>query len=129
LEVDHGGFDVGVAEEALDGLEVEVGQKEMTCVRVPKSMWGNTLGDAGPGDGGFDGSLDMGFMKVIAAHFAWLAEECELGSGKEPLPNVFAGGVFVFFLELAWQENAGIAFGQVLGMEAADFVHLLTNFR
>jgi len=36
LEVDHGGFDVGVAEEALDGLEVEVGQKEMTCVRVPK---------------------------------------------------------------------------------------------
>jgi hypothetical protein len=57
-----------------------------------------------------------------------LSEEGEFGGGKEPLPDVFAGGVLVFLFELAGQENPSIAFGQVPSVETADFVHLLADF-
>ena len=43
MEIDHGGFDVGVAEEALDGLEVVACQKEMTGKGVPEGVRGNPL--------------------------------------------------------------------------------------
>jgi hypothetical protein len=92
-------------------------------------MGRNALGDTGLGNGGFDGSLDMRFMKVIAAHFAGIGQEGKLGGREEPLPDVFAGGIFVFLVEEPRQEDAGILFGQVLGMEAAHFLNLLANFR
>ena len=34
MEIDHSGFDVRVAEEALDGLKIVVGEEEMAGVRV-----------------------------------------------------------------------------------------------
>ena len=67
-------------------------------------------------------------MKVVAAHFFGFTEEGELDGGKEPLPNVLAGGIFVFLFELAWQENPGIALGLVLSMEEAHCFHLFANF-
>ena len=59
LEIDHGGFDVGMAEQALDGLEVVIGQKEMRGVRVAKSMRGNPFEDSSSMSSGFDCTLDM----------------------------------------------------------------------
>ena len=66
------------------------------------NVWGgNTFRDARARSRGLNGTLDAGFVKVVAAHFSRLAEEGEIASGEEPLPDVFAGGVFVFLLELA----------------------------
>ena len=33
LQVDHGGFEVAVPQQPLDGLEVVIGQQQVTCVR------------------------------------------------------------------------------------------------
>ncbi len=100
-----------MAEELLDGLEVKAGQKQVTGEGVPEGMRRNALGDACLSDSRFDGTLDVGFMNMIAAHFLGLAEEGKLGGGEEPLPNIFAGGVFVFPFELK-------GFGQVRLVQA-----------
>ena len=96
---------------------------------VPKRMGGNTFRDARTRSRGLNGTLDVGFVKVVAAHFSRLAEEGEIASGEEPLPDVFATSVFVFLLELPRQEHASKSFGQVLGMEPTGLVHLLANLR
>lgn len=101
----------------------------MTGVRVAERMGRNALGDAGTRGGLFDGTLDVGFVKVIAAHFAGLGQEGKLGGREEPLPDVIAGGVFVFLLELPRQEGASVTFSEILGVEAADILHLLSNLR
>jgi hypothetical protein len=117
-----------MAQEALDGLQVVAGKQEVTGKSVPEGVRRNPLWDAGPVNGDSYGSLDMGFVKVIAAHLFGFREEGEIGSGEEPLPDVLAGSVFVFLLELARQENASKTLSHILGVEAADFVHLLANF-
>jgi hypothetical protein len=59
-----------VAEELLDGLEVKAGQKQVTGEGVPEGMRRNALGDACLSDRRFDGTLDVGFMNMIAAYDA-----------------------------------------------------------
>jgi hypothetical protein len=117
LEVDHGGFDVGVSKEALNGLEVVASEEEVAGKGMSEGVGWNAFGDARTKGSGFDGALDVGFVKMVAAHFRGLTKEGEVRSGKEPLPNVFPGGVFIFFFELAWEKDAGVAGWEVLGME------------
>ena len=118
-----------MAKEALDGLEVVIGQEEVACVRVAKRVRRDPLGDVGASDSRFDGALNVGFMKMVPAHFAGLWHEGEPGGRKEPLPDIFSSGIFVFFFELPGKENPSIAFGKVAGVDAAYMVHLLADLR
>ncbi len=117
-----------MAEEALDGLEVVVGEEQVAGEGVTEGMRGNALGDGGLGGGVFDGSLDVGLMEVIAAVLAKGRNEGECGGREEPLPYEFFGGVLVLLLELARQERARKVCGKVLSMEAANEVELLADF-
>ena len=47
VEVDHGGGDVGVAEDVLEGADVGVGIEEMGGEAVPEDVAGDALGDVG----------------------------------------------------------------------------------
>src|ERR1039458_8785593 len=46
LQIDHGRFDVAVSQEALDSLEVVIGEQQMTCVRMPKRVGRHPLRNA-----------------------------------------------------------------------------------
>ena len=65
---------------------------------------------------------------MVTAHFSGFTDEGEGGRGKEPLPDVFAGSIFVFLVKLSRQKDASITGREVLGMEEADFFHLRANF-
>src|ERR1039457_2602234 len=38
LQIDHGRFDVAVPQQPLNGLEVVIGEQQMTWVRMPKRV-------------------------------------------------------------------------------------------
>jgi len=90
-----------VAEEALDGLEIVVGEEQMAGVRVTKCVRGNALGDAGTGDRGLDGTLNVGFVKVIAAHFAGQGRKVSLTAGKNHC-QMYSRAAFLYFFS-SWR--------------------------
>ena len=59
MEVEHGGFQVGVPHVSLDNPGVDPGFQEMSGVAMPKSMYGNpALGDTGCGLGSSKSALN-----------------------------------------------------------------------
>ena len=67
---------------------------------VPEGVRGNAFGDGRPRCGLFDGTLNMGLMKVRAPLFLELGNKGEGGCREEPLPDVLFGGVIILLLEL-----------------------------
>ena len=68
--VDHGGLQVAVAEELLDGSDVGSGFEEVGGEGVAEGVGRDVLVKAG-GDGGLpDGALGRGFVKVVPPQFA-----------------------------------------------------------
>ncbi len=70
MGVDHGGADVFVAEELLDGANVVAGFEEMGGKAVAEGMAAGWLLDAGGDDGLFDGVLEVLFGEVVPTSFA-----------------------------------------------------------
>src|SRR6266404_8788791 len=101
----------------------------MTCEGVPERVWRNPFGDGCACGGLFDGALNVGLVQVVASLLPQRRNEGEGRCREEPLPDELFGGVLVFLLKLPGQECASVASGDVLGMEAADEVHLFANFR
>ena len=91
----------------MNRLQVIIRKQQMTCKGVPERVRRNPFGDAGPRGGLFDGTLNMGLVKVIAALFPELWNEGEGGCREEPLPDELFGGVLVFLL-LGDPESVGL---------------------
>ena len=89
----------------------------------------NPLRDSRARCGLFDGTLNMGFMKVIAPLFPEFRNESQSGCREEPLPDKLSGGVLVFLLELPGQECASVASPKVLRMKPAHELHLFADLR
>ena len=73
MGVDHGGADVFVSEQFLDGADVVAVLEEVGGKGVAKGMTGDTFSDAGFAGGFFYGALEAGGFEVVAA-------------GKTPFP-------------------------------------------
>ena len=66
--VDHGGGDIFVAQQFLDGPNIITGFKEVGGKRVTQGVAANPFGDAGGKGSGPDRFLQAGFIHVVAAH-------------------------------------------------------------
>jgi hypothetical protein len=64
--VDHGGPDVAVAEEFLDGADVGAAGEKMGREGVAKGVTGGSLGDTGRPDCIVNCALNNGGMEVVA---------------------------------------------------------------
>ena len=51
MEIDDGGLDVGMSQQALDGVDVDTIFEQMGSVAVPEGMHGDVLADLGFGQG------------------------------------------------------------------------------
>ena len=69
MGVDHGGANIGVAEEFLDGADVVAIFEQVCCKRMAEGVGGSTFINAGEADGSFDFPLDVGFFHVMAHYF------------------------------------------------------------
>lgn len=114
-------------QEALNGLEVVVGNQQVACEGVPKSVRRNPFGDGRAVCGLFNSGLNTGLMQVIAAVFSEVRNEGERRRGEEPLPDELFGGVLVFLLKPPREERSGVRGGDVLTMQPAHQLQLLAS--
>jgi hypothetical protein len=96
LQVDHRRLDVAVPQQPLDGLEVVMGDEQMTCIGVTKRVWRNALRNASPRCGLLDRALNTGVVQVVAPPLSRLSNPSQSGRWEEPLPDELPAGVFVF---------------------------------
>lgn len=94
--VDHGGAEVGVAEEFLDGSNVGAGLEEVGGEGMPEGVASGLLGNAGAADGFADGSLEACFVEVVTMAGARLGVSIGAGRWEDPLPGPFLAGVLIF---------------------------------
>ena len=96
MGVDHGGGDVLVAQEFLDGADVRAAAQKVGGKGMAQSMRGGGFLDAGFAGGLPDGALEERLAEVMAAHGLAARVDGEIGSGKGVLRDPFAGGAGVF---------------------------------
>src|SRR5213593_719528 len=82
--VDHGGADVAVADELLDGPDVVAGLEEVGGERVAQSVAAGGLCDAGVAHGVLDRALHDGLVQVMTVVPPGVAVAVVAGGGKDP---------------------------------------------
>lgn len=97
--VDHGGGDVAVAEQLLDGADVVAGFEEVGGEGVAEGVAADALGELCGERCLADGTLNDGFVEVVTAALVGFGVVVDAGGGEEPLPRPFAGGVRVLASE------------------------------
>lgn len=97
--VDHGGADVFMAEQFLNGSYVVAVLKEVGGEGVAEGVGADSFLDFGFFGGLFEGALQAGGVQVVTAFPAAARVERSFGGGEEVLPGKFTAGVRVFVCE------------------------------
>ena len=87
MGVDHGGGDVAVAEELLDGADVVAAFEEVGGEGVAEGVAGDSFGEVRFGGRSFDGALEDAFVEVVAVFGVVSMVFPAAGGGKDPLPD------------------------------------------
>lgn len=106
MRVYHSSSYVTMAEQRLNSADVVVCLQKMSGKAVAKGMRRDALCELGPKDGGPDGLLDVGLVKVVSPLLFGILDKRQCLRGKEPLPDKFLGSIFVFLLKQMIQKHA-----------------------
>lgn len=120
MSVDHGGADVFVAEEFLDGANIVSGFEQVSSEAVTKGVATGGFCEVGSADGKFDGVLKVFLGDVMAPSLAAAWIDGQAWGGKYVLPSPGARSIDVFALERAWEINGAVAAGEVLPVQFAN---------
>jgi len=91
--VDHGGFDVFMPEEFLNGSYIVSALEEVGCEGVAEGVRCDAFGDACDLLGFANGALEVGFVNVVTGGLSGLGVGVEGLGWEDVLPEpVFAGG-------------------------------------
>jgi hypothetical protein len=94
--VDHGSFDISVAEQFLYVADVVAGFEQVGGKRMAQGVWGNMFGDFGLEGGAADGLLQAAFIAVMATNQLAARVNREPVSWEGILPESFFGRIGVF---------------------------------
>ena len=122
--VDHGGRDILVAQELLDGADVVAVLEQVGGEAVAKRVWGDGLGDVGSSGGLAHGPLDQGLVDMVATGLAGSGVAVVAGGGEYPLPPPLGGSAGIFRPQGIRQGDPAGAFEQVDAMDLADYVQV-----
>ena len=123
--IDHGGLDVLVTEQFLDGTDVVAGQKEMGREGVPQGMAARVLGDSRISDSLLDSFLNDRFVEVAPADLVGFRIGAA-GTGREDvLPAPIGGGSGEFPIEGVWHMNSTEAVGEILVVKVPNVGELV----
>src|SRR2546425_506667 len=114
MGVDHGGGDVAVAEQLLDGSDVVAALQKVGRKRMAQGVAARGLGDAGLAYGNLDEPLQDGLVQVMAPPLPRLEVAIPPGGGEYPLPSPLARGVGVFLREGAGELDVPPAMSQIV---------------
>ncbi len=109
-----------MAEKLQDGTNIVAVFDEMGGEGVAEGVAGVGFGEAGLGNGGFDGPLQRFFAEMVAADEAGAGIGGEGAGGKDPLPAEFSACVRVLDGQDVGEKDIGPAVGEVIVMEQGD---------
>ena len=127
--VDHGGGDVGVAEELLDGADVVAALEEVGGEGVADGVAAGAFGEAGGEDGVVDGALEDRLVEVVAAPGGGGRVVVVAGGGEDPLPGPFAAGVGELAVEGVGEGDGAGAVGEVVEVLGLDLGEVRGSMR
>ena len=96
MEIDHRGRDICMAEQILDGADVDSAFQEMGGEGMSQGMAGGPFVEAGFPDSFFELTRHRVVMEVIAGDSTVSGVGAEGGGGEYPLPGPLPWGVRVF---------------------------------
>jgi hypothetical protein len=122
VRVDHGGADIGVAQQLLDGADIVAGFEQMGGKAMAKGVATNFFGETGVDDGRLDPLLEKVLVTVMTAEHviagAWIDAESARGEEKLPAQLGFGGGEFLG--EGVGEPDAAVATPEIAFVDAAD---------
>lgn len=124
MGIDHGGADIVVPEEFLDGPDIGAGLEEVGGETVPEGMATGGLEDAGVADRDADGALKGALGGVVASDDAGAGVGGESSGGEEILPAELAIGARILLCQSVGEIDAAVSLGEVASMEGLDAIHL-----
>jgi hypothetical protein len=122
--VDHGGRDILVAQQFLDGADVVAVLEQVGGEAVAKDVWDDGLGDVGSSGGLAHGPLDQSLVSMVATGLPGSGVAVVADGGEYPLPPPLGGSAGILHpLGIGQGDPAG-AFDQVEAMDLADHVEV-----
>ena len=92
MGVDHGGLEVAVTEQLLNGADVVAVGEQVGGEAVAEAMERGVLGDVGSANGRLEGPLDGTLVQVVPAVVAGLPSGEPAGGREDVLPAPLGGG-------------------------------------
>ena len=87
MGVDHGGFDVFVTEEFLDGADVVAVLEKVGCEGMAEGVAADAFGEVGGSYGLFKCFLESAFVEMVALPSFGIGVLDAATRGKNPLPD------------------------------------------
>ena len=115
--VNHGGADVRVSQQGLDGANVRTPLQEMCGEAVAKRMRTDPLADSRLTDGLGNGLVDGAGVEMVAANLAGARVGGPMTGGEDVLPSPILVGVRVLAGQGVGEIHLSIALRQILSMD------------
>ena len=118
--INHGGGEIFVPEEFLDGPDIISILQKMGSKTVPKRMTTRCFGDTARPDGVLDRVLQVSFRHMVPTSLAAARIDGDFVGREDVLPGPFAGRVRIFPVQGAGKINNTTTLCEVLLMEFLD---------
>ncbi len=125
--VDHGGGDVAVAEELLDGTDVVAISEQVGGKRVAERVAGDALRESGRACSSGDGSLWEAAVQVVPVDLAGAGVGREGAGGEDPLPAPVPCGAGVLAGKGVGEPDGAVAGVNVGGVLLATALEVLAE--
>ena len=96
MGVDHGGFNVFVAEEFLDGADVVAALQEVSGEGMAEGVTADAFGEVGGSGSLFECFLESAFVEMVTLPNFGVGVLDAAGGGEDPLPDPLSIGVGIF---------------------------------
>jgi len=120
VEVDHGGGNIRMAEEVLDGADIDTGFQEVGGERVSEGVAGGPLGQIGAPDRLSNLAGEGFFVEMKSREPTCSRVWAKVGGGKGPLPWPFAARVRIFCLKTFRHVNVALPGREILAVTITD---------
>ena len=126
VRIDHGGADVGMPQQGLDGANVRTPLQKTGGEAVPERMRTDPLADSCLADGFGNGLVDGAGVQVVAASLAGARVGGPVAGGEDVLPSPILVGVRILARQGVREVHLSIALLQILlevAMEVTSLDH------
>ena len=106
VRIDHGGLEIGVAQELLDRANVLAPLQQMGGKRMPQAVAGGWFADACGQHSASNSLLDEAGIQMMAALFSATRVAPTASLGKHPLPTPFHRGIGILARQSMRQQQA-----------------------